>query len=120
MFLISPEVVAPVIHPYYTKFRNYKLLGYMPATEFLGAEISTDHGYVIPVFLGHDPGAWFDWECGECSGDWIIFFKGCDDSSYGSRFISEYEALEWLKKLQISDFNQFVDGRNPYKLCYFN
>lgn len=72
---------------------------------------NTNH-YYVPVKIFQDNGIVFDNEIpGEEDLPWIVFYMGCDDSSYGKRFQTEEHAIEFAQ-------TGFLAGYE--KLCWMN
>lgn len=155
MYLISPQSLEGKINPFYVNYKigikkdgapvqpewqMWELIGYWPCSESIYYSCSSEHGEVVPVFLGHtveknphspwygqnwyfDTETKFHKEHGEritevredvVGKEWALFFEGCDDGHCGLRFSSKEEALKWIADCPEIDFKEVIWGVDPF------
>lgn len=109
MFLLSKETVGECANAHMTSFLDFKLLGFMPCSD-KGSYycFETKLGKIVPVFLGKLERKIFsdhkETDVLVKEKPWILFFKGCDDGSYGLRFETEDSAISWIREQKEVDF----------------
>lgn len=95
---------------------NWHFLGFWPCSQKNGVAIETSHGHFVSVFLGSGDGCVkgpgeprdfeFDIENGNPEHHWILFFKGCDDTSFGLRFETWSKAMTFIKETNMVDWQE--------------
>lgn len=133
MILLPVDAVAPYINPYYMKFLDGELLGFMPCSTVGDANyakyysVETSKGSrVVPVFYLNS--FTFDSDKSEDERGPVLFFKGCDDGHMGLHFRDRDEALKWIDDQPITDFEfmlqtntaNYKSGQRCHPFCYHN
>ncbi len=85
-----------------------ELLGYWPCSikeSYYSCRIfDTEHMRCTPVFwILNKTSDMAPYEVGN-----YLYFKGCDDGSYGMKFDTREEALKWLDECEIVDYAELV------------